>query len=142
MWNGLFFGDTTLTATGLVVQLGHDPGDKCSAPSSLRNLMVFDLSGVHRLVVHYCGCDGTLPKDMQLIRAHWFPAMIDRPATAFVFDILEFFHKLQNQNKCNPYDFYRTILQLSDAAGLKPDIICLSFVLSALLFLTDFLASL
>ena len=142
MWNGLFFNDTTLTATGLVVQLGHDDDDKCSAPSPLHDLMVFDLSGVHRLVVRYCGCDGTLPKDMQLIRQRLFPATIDRPATAFAFDILEFFHELQNQNKCNPYDFYQTILRLSDAAGLKPDIVCLSFFLLVFLFLTDFPVSL
>lgn len=142
MWNGLFFNDVTLTAAGLTLQLGHRVGDTCSAPSSLRDLMVFDLSGVHRLVVRYCGCDGTLSKHAQLLRARLFPATIDRPATAFAFDILDFFHELQNQNKCNPYDFYRAIIQRSDAAGLNPAIVCLLFILSPLLLLTDSLASL
>jgi hypothetical protein len=85
--------------------------------------MVFDLSGAHRLVVCYCDCEGTPPKDIQLIRARWFPATIDRPSTAFAFNILDFFHKLQNQNKCNPYDFYHAIIQRTDAAGLNPEIV-------------------
>ena len=83
MWNGSFFSDVTLTAAGLVVQLGHRVGDVCPAPSSLHDLTVFDLSGAHRLVVRYCGCDGTLSKHTQLLRARWFPATIERPATGF-----------------------------------------------------------
>lgn len=124
MWNGKFFDNTTLTAAGLIVQLGHDIGDTCPTPSTLRDLMVFDLSGVHRLVVRFCCCESAPPKRIQLIRARWFPATIHRPATAFAFDILDFFHKLQNQNKCNSYDFYHAIIQRSDAAGLNPEIVC------------------
>ena len=91
MWNGSFFSNTTLTAAGLVVQLGHEVGDACPAPSSLRDLMVFDLSGVHRLVVRYCGCEAALSKAVQLFDVHWFPATIDRPAMAFTFNFLDFF---------------------------------------------------
>ena len=85
--------------------------------------MVFDLSGVHRLVTRYCKCRDAPPKHVQLLRARWFPATIERPATVFTFDILDFFHKLQNQNKCNPYDFYHSIIQRTDAAGLNPEIV-------------------
>jgi len=85
--------------------------------------MVFDLSGAHRLVVRYCGCEAAPPKHIQLLRARWFPATIDRPSTVFAFDILNFFHKLQNQNKCNPYDFYHAIIQRANAAGLDPEIV-------------------
>lgn len=88
--------------------------------------MVFDLSGVHRLVVRYCKCDKTLSKHKQILCVRWFPAMIDLPATAFTFDILDFFSRLQDQGKCNPYDFYHTVLRLSDAAGVKPEIVCIS----------------
>lgn len=142
MWNGRCFDDATLTAAGLVIQLGHHVDDTCPAPSSLHDLMVFDLSGVHRLVVRYCGCDRTIPKYIQLLRARWFPATIDRPATAFAFDILDFFHGLQNQNKCNPYDFYHAIIQRSDAAGLRPEIVHLLFISSVIIVLTDLPASL
>ena len=58
----MYFSDVTLTSAGLIVQLGHRVGDACFAPSSLHDLIVFDLSGIHRLVVRYCGCDGTIPK--------------------------------------------------------------------------------
>ena len=85
--------------------------------------MVFDLSGAHRLVVRYCRCIHTSPKHIQLLRNSWFPATIERPSTAFNFDMLDFFHKLQNQSKCNPYDFYHTIRQRTDAAGLDPAIV-------------------
>ena len=94
--------------------------------------MVFDLSGVHCLIVCYCGCDGTLSKDIQLLNAYWFPATIYHPAMAFAFDILNFFHKLQDQNKCNPYDFYNAITQCSNAAGLNPEIVLLLFIRSSL----------
>ena len=137
MWNGSFFSDVTLTATGLVVQLGHDDGDTCPTPSSLHDLMVFDLSGVHRLVICYCCCDGVLFKDEQLLDECWFPATVDRPTTAFTFDILDFFHKLQDRNKCNPYDFYHAIIQRSDAAGLNPNIVYIFLILSAIILLTD-----
>ena len=85
--------------------------------------MVFDLSRVHRLVVHYCNCSKINPKDIQLLRNGWFPATIERPSTAFTFDLLDFFHALQNRNKCNPHDFYLAIIQRTDAAGLSPDIV-------------------
>jgi len=91
--------------------------------------MLFDLGGVHRLVVRYCSCGnmaGGIPKYMQLLRSRWFPATIDRPSTAFTFNLLDFLHELQNYNKCNPYDFYRTIIQRTDAAGLEPQIVSLS----------------
>ena len=142
MWNGSFFSNTTLTATGLVVQLGHEVGDVCPAPSSLHDLMVFDLSGVHCLVVRYCGCEAALSKAVQLFNVHWFLATINRPATAFTFNFLNFFHSLQDQNKCNPYNFYNTIVQRLNPAGLDPQIVLLLFTLFAVLSLTSPPASL
>ena len=133
-WNGHHFEQSTLTSVGLVVQLGHRAHDTCPHPSKLHNLMVFDLSGAHRLVVHYCNCHGHPPKHIQLLRVRWFPATIERPSTTFAFDILDFFHKLQNQSKCNPYDFYNAIIQRTNAAGLNPEIVS-SFLSGFLPFL-------
>ena len=126
VWNGSFFDNTTLTAAGLVVQLGHKVGDTCPKPSNLGDLMVFDLSCAHCLVVRFCRCQATLSKHTQLLRVRWFPATILRPATAFAFDLLDFFSKFQDQSKCNHYDFYHTILRRSDAADLEPRIVRLS----------------
>ena len=44
---------------------------------------------------------------------------------------------LQDQNKCNPYDFYNTIVQRSNPAGLDPQIVLLLFTLFAVLSLTS-----
>jgi hypothetical protein len=63
------------------------------------------------------------PRYAQLLRARWFPATIDRPSTVFTFNLLDFFHTLQDRNKCNPYDFYNTIIQQTDAAGLDSEIV-------------------
>ena len=89
--------------------------------------MVFNLSGAHRLVVRYCGCGDAPSKYDQLLRGCWFPATFENPSTVFAFDILDFFHKLQDQNKCNPYDFYHAIIQCMDAAGLNPEIVRVFF---------------
>ena len=100
--------------------------------------MVFDLSGIHRLVFRYCHCDRRTAKHIQLLRARWFPATIERPSTAFAFDFLDFFHKLQDQSKCNPYDFYNAVLQRTNAAGLNPEIVCSFFSASVFLdLITD-----
>ena len=129
-WNGKFFESTTLTAIGYTLQLGHTPSDPCLDPSTLHDLMVIDLNGVHHIVVKYCHCiasaDGGahgVSRCTQLLREHWFPATIARLSTAFTFELLDFFHKLQDQNKCNPYDFYHTIIQHSDNAGLDQEIV-------------------
>lgn len=131
MWNGQFFEHTTLTAIGLVVPLPHYTRGTCTV-TCLRDLMVIDSSGVHRLVVRYCNCPGSPPKHIQLLDACLFPATIDCPATAFSFDMLDFFHGLQNQNKCNPYDFYHAVIQRTNAAGLNPETVRFS-ILSAVI---------
>ena len=102
--------------------------------------MVFDLLGIHRLIVHYCACGNmgeSIPKDMQLLRIRWFPATIKLPSTVFTFNLLGYFHNLQNRNKCNSYDFYHTIIQQTNAAGLNLEIVGYSHY-SVALSLTHF----
>lgn len=95
--------------------------------------MIFDISSVHRIVVRYCECghspSGTEPY-IQILRTRWFPATLNRPSTAFTFRLLDFFQKLQDQSKCNPYDFHNTIIQLTDCAGLSPEIVRLRLSLA------------
>lgn len=54
----------------------------------------------------------------QLMRAKWFPATIDRPRTAFTFDVLNHFHHLTLQGKTTPWDFYNAIVHETDNTGL------------------------
>jgi len=125
-WNGKFFEKTTLTAQGLVNQIGHHPGDACSNPSPVQDLVVFELDNAHPLVVKYCACGNLadrVSKDVQLLRwARWFPAEVGNPSTAFTFDMLDFFHTLENLNKSNEGAFYHAIVQNADDAGLDSTI--------------------
>ena len=60
---------------------------------------------------------------MQLMDLRWFPATLFRPSTSFTFRFLDFFRALQDRSKCTSYDFYHTVLQCTDSAGLEPEIV-------------------
>ena len=65
---------------------------------------------------------------MQILRQGWFPATFNRPQTAFTFDCLSFFHELTLQGKVNLYDFYHTLLQVSDNANLEKTVVSLILI--------------
>ena len=124
-WNGTYFEEAILGALGLFLQLGHPAGNTCPLPSRYHQLTVFDLTSVHQVIIRYCVCS---PEDYayrrrQLLRVGWFPATIVHPHTVFTFRLLDFFHQLQSQNKTNLYDFYKTIVHLSNNAGLSLEIV-------------------
>ena len=106
-------------------QLGHIDGDSCPHPSKKHQLTVFDLTGVHQVIIRYCTCDPTNAAAYreQLLDEMWFPATLVRPSTVFTFNLLDFFHQLQAQTKTNIYDFYNFIVRLSDSAGLSTEIV-------------------
>jgi hypothetical protein len=123
-WNGSFFVKTTLQTLGLRYQLGHS-GAPCPCPQAgPKNFVVFDISGPHHLAIDYCQCgDEPLSNWVQLLRERWFPATLLRPQTVFTFDCLETFHELTLQGKTNLYDYYHTLLRLSDNASLSTPIV-------------------
>ena len=51
--------------------------------------------------------------------------MLQRPQTVFTFECLETFHELTLQGKTNLYDYYHTLLRLSDNANLSAPIVSL-----------------
>ena len=89
---------------------------------------MLDISGVHAIRITYCFCEvaGTDPstRRCQLLRARLFPATWSRPGTAFSFRLLDFLHKLQTQSKINLYDFYLSLVSVTDAAGQRPPVVC------------------
>ena len=115
----------SLAALGLVLQLGHAVGEKCPHPSRHHQLTIFDLNGVHQVIIRYCVCSPEDPayRRRQLLRMMWFPATLVQPHTVFTFHLLDFFHQLQSHNKTNLYNFYNTIVRLSNNAGLSPEIV-------------------
>lgn len=78
-----------------------------------------------RVVYCICGDPGVEPvaRRRQLLRARWFPATLARPSTAFTFRLLDFLHKLQTQSKVNLYDFYLSLVSVTNAAGRKPPVV-------------------
>lgn len=76
---------------------------------------------------------------MQLLREKWFPATLTRPQTVFSFDCLATFHELTLQGKTSLYDYYHTLLRLSDNANLNTQIV--SFWTFATMVVTDFFSS-
>lgn len=129
-WNGLFFYDTSLFELGASYQLGHNIGNTCDRKSEPVNLTLFDISGVHTVRIRYCFCDGTENPDTrrcQLLRERWFPATWSRPGTVFTFRLLDFLHKLQTRSKVNLYDFYQSLVSITDSAGQMPAVVLSPF---------------
>ncbi|KAH6893986.1 hypothetical protein BKA70DRAFT_1320196 [Coprinopsis sp. MPI-PUGE-AT-0042] len=123
-WNGDFFHKAYLYDLGLTVQLGHDGGPCPDSVKGPIDFQVFDTTGIFPVRIKYCRCRkqfgnaGLLERRIQLMRARLFPATLDRPQTAFTFEMLESFHKLTQQGKVTAYDFYNSIVQRSDRLEL------------------------
>lgn len=122
-WNGLFFEKTTLQSLGLVIQLGHNPGEACPAPTpSPRASMVIDTNGFHPVNLQYCQCSQMAragDTTEQLIRAELVGATLTDPSTFCTVRVLDHFHLLTLQSKITVYDFYMTLQKLTDIAGIR-----------------------
>jgi hypothetical protein len=94
-WSGTHFNRTSLFALGASLCLGHS-GDKCRhrLPGPGRSTVVVHTNGIHQVRIEYCRCE--LPSEysdaLQLAQSRLFPATMERPETAFTFDVLNDFH--------------------------------------------------
>lgn len=86
---------------------------------------VLDVNGIFKIKVRFCGCSvsrgatGSAPY-IQLIRARLFPATAKIPQTAFTFRALTLASHLNNQGKLTGYDFYHSLMHLTDNAEIDP----------------------
>ena len=124
-WNGQFFEPATLQGLGLVLQLGHPPGQWCAAPAiGPRSFIVMHTNGFHPVTVQYCQCNqlqaaGT--RIQQLLRFELYPATLDDPSTCCTFRLMETFHFLTLQGKVTAYDYYISLQKMTDRFGIgKP----------------------
>lgn len=118
-WNGAFFSSETLQNIGQQIQIGHDD-DGCPAPTSKStNFEVLDTSGQHTVTVTFCGCPGAQHPRVQLLRMQWFPASMERPNSAFTFDLLNTFQLLNLQGKLSAHDFYWALVHKTDNLGIS-----------------------
>ncbi|SJL11239.1 uncharacterized protein ARMOST_14642 [Armillaria ostoyae] len=113
---GTFFKRTTLGALGLVMALGHDPDTCCPSPLH-GQLHILDLEGIQTVHIDYCDCMQSLPHWRQLLRSQFFPSTVVRPQMATTFWTLEVFHLLSFMSKVSGYEFYHTLVRLTDNTG-------------------------
>ncbi|KAH9906093.1 uncharacterized protein B0H18DRAFT_1132034 [Fomitopsis serialis] len=119
MWDETRLRRITLKQLGLRIQLGHAVGDLCANPQRAfgDDFVVLDVSGIHEVALDYCGCEGEETKPIQLLRSRLLPATSVDPKTAATFRLMEHYHVLHNQTKASGFEFYNTLLRLTDNTG-------------------------
>lgn len=104
---------------GVVINLDHQT--RCSLPQkSHPSLRILDSTGVHKVTLFFCGCQGANPHYIQLLRRGLYPATLaqGKIKTVATFRYLEQLHLSILTTKCSVYDFYRAISKLTDNSGL------------------------
>ncbi len=108
----------TLKSLGLRHQLGHLDG-VCRLPQPAFNddFVVIDIDGIHEVAIDYCGCQQSLAKVVQLLRARLFPSTVFDPKTAATFRVLETFQMLSFTSKVSAFEFYQALARRTDNTG-------------------------
>lgn len=116
-YNGFFWETTSLMELGQVLHLGHN-GKLCSRAQEPQNVTVLHTNGYHRVRMTFCQCIGSngdpIEERISLLRARLYPATVQSPRTAATLSVLELYSKLCFQGKTSRYDFYHTLLRLTD----------------------------
>ncbi|KAH9830168.1 uncharacterized protein C8Q71DRAFT_717179, partial [Rhodofomes roseus] len=121
-WNGRCFEKQDLGEVGFVFYLGHD-GLACPCLRPADAPVVYTVThsnGIHRVPIHECRCPCALDSVSQLLRVSLFPATLERPETAFTFDVLRQWDLHFLTSKKGTYDFYEALRRLTDNSGTRP----------------------
>ncbi len=91
-----------------------------------------DVTGIHEVQVHFCEClddsDEFTYTWVQVFRQGWFPATTNRPATAFMFRMLNTFQELNFQGKTSLYDYWKSLECITDNSGRGPSLVSTSYL--------------
>ncbi|KAJ7486367.1 hypothetical protein B0H11DRAFT_1721743 [Mycena galericulata] len=128
-WEEDYFHPRTTRDLGLRFQIGHPAGQDCpfvhlARPTKKKKhevekgFVVLHDNAIHILDVDFCGCPGSPSEADQLFNIGWYPATPKEPSTAATLSLLRRFHKLNLQARLPAYDFYNTLVLLTNAAGL------------------------
>ncbi|KAJ7748842.1 hypothetical protein B0H14DRAFT_3096954 [Mycena olivaceomarginata] len=82
-------------------------------------MVVLDNNGIHVVDVNFCCCPGAPTEVAQLLNIGWYPATHTDPSTAATISLLRRFRKLNLQAQLPAYDFYNTLVILSNAVGSR-----------------------
>ncbi|KAK7439554.1 hypothetical protein VKT23_017482 [Stygiomarasmius scandens] len=110
-WRNGFFQPVTLHSLGAIFQLGHPTGTSCICEkvAPLQELVVLDVTGVHKLRICYCACETQQARWKQLFRSRLFPATQETPSTVATFRLLGHFHLLSFMSKASAREYYYTL---------------------------------
>jgi hypothetical protein len=120
-WEDDYFKPRTTRDLKIRYQIGHPFGEDCPTNylGQSGDFVVLHDNGIHVLDVDFCCCTGAPSPVAQLLNIGWFPATHKDPSTAATLSMLRRFHKLNLQARLPAYDFYNTLVILSDGAGLR-----------------------
>ncbi|KAH9936583.1 uncharacterized protein B0H18DRAFT_868044, partial [Fomitopsis serialis] len=121
-WTGRFLEKQDLSDIGLVVYLGHH-GDRCRYLRPTATPITYTIThsnGIHRVRLHECHCPHKLDTVSQLLRAGLFPATLERPESAFTFDVLRQWDLHFLASKKGAYDYFEALRRLTDNSGTRP----------------------
>ncbi|KAF6747271.1 hypothetical protein DFP72DRAFT_822007, partial [Ephemerocybe angulata] len=122
-WNGTRFTQTSLKATGLRIQLGHPPGERCPLNEAMwaDDFVIIDCDVVHSVGLDFCRCGTTSKSHVeQLLEHRLYATTVSNPKTAATFRVLELFELLQYEANISPFEFFKAIACLTDNTGLSP----------------------
>lgn len=94
--------------------LGYQAGNEKRADRSL--LIIIDRTGIHRLPVFWCRCDGHVPDDFQLLDIGLFPASFRRIKTAFTFHVLDDFLADNLECKTSAMHYYQKLRRFTSSS--------------------------
>ncbi|KAJ8494663.1 hypothetical protein ONZ45_g13153 [Pleurotus djamor] len=119
MWNGQFFEKRSLQSLGLRIQLGHPLGQPCvnPTPAFREGFVVITSHGVITCHLDFCNCGTAASKPRQLLAAQLFPATVIEPRSAATFEVLRLFQLLSFSSKVSGYEFYQSLVRLTDNMG-------------------------
>ena len=117
-WTGFFFERIPLSELGQSIKLGHcgKPCSNCCLGSKGCATKVVHSNGVHEVRIKYCHHIDALPEPEQLMQSSLFPATLERPETVFTFAVPKQFHVLGLVAKISTYDFFNTLVNMTDNA--------------------------
>lgn len=128
-WNSDFFQCVSLKNMGLCVQLGHALGNQCILPQRAFNndFVLINTNSIHEIGLDFCGCETSQTHTQQILRAGWFPSTSTDPRTAATFRVLHHYQILSFESKASAYEFYHSLVRLTDNTGLKKRKVSLNF---------------
>ncbi|KIO06491.1 hypothetical protein M404DRAFT_138792 [Pisolithus tinctorius Marx 270] len=105
-----------------VEDIEENPKHLCP-PVGSRYLTVMDVTGVHFIVVNWCGCETAETRYILLLRAKLFPSTFKKPSTAFTFAILDDFLRDNLECGTSGMNYYSKLLQITSSVfpHLIPD---------------------